>query len=61
MLHPEAGDDRAWRDECTPPLVRLLTMAAATEADRRGEPRPGIELVARHTTTWHALRFAGTG
>jgi hypothetical protein len=61
MLHPEAGDDRAWRDECTPPLVRRLSMAAATEADRRGEPPPGIEVVARHTTAWHALRLAGTG
>jgi hypothetical protein len=50
----QAGEP-AWEREITPPLVLNLHRAAVVAAEARGQPPPSVELVARHTASWHAV------
>jgi hypothetical protein len=50
----QAGEP-AWEREITPPLVLSLHRAAVVAAEARGQPPPSVEVVARHTASWHAV------
>jgi len=53
------GLDRAWASDVTPGLVLKLHNAASTEAKRRGQPPPPVDIVAGHTSAWFAVAAAG--
>lgn len=44
-----------WGRDATPWLVEALHTHAVEVANARGQPPPPVEIVARHTVTWHAV------
>jgi hypothetical protein len=53
------GLDRVWASDVTPGLVLKLHNAASTEAKRRGQQPPPVDVVAGHTCAWFAVAAAG--